>query len=126
MTYQFPKEFTVYRSRWIRGRAIGFLQKRSRSCCVGFYALACGFTEKQLEDVGRFEILGYESRHLGISKEEKEMILHMDHTFFSGNKDNYETRAYKVNDNPSITDVEREAQLTAIFAEADVIIRFED
>lgn len=126
MTYQFPKEFTVYRSRWIRGQAIGFLHKFNKHCCVGFYALACGFTERQLEEVGRFETLAFESRHLGVSMEEKTKILHMDHTFFSGNKDNYETRAYKVNDNPDITDEEREAQLTAIFAEADVVVHFKD
>ena len=49
-----PKQFTVYRSRWFRGKGDMYsrlLRKRDKKmCCVGFLAEACGFAPKDIED----------------------------------------------------------------------------
>jgi hypothetical protein len=48
------KEFTVKRSEWLRGTDDGTLRQDidGKMCCLGFHALACGFSAAALEEAG--------------------------------------------------------------------------
>lgn len=56
-----PKKFTVERSRWLRGEGpmMSYLLRRGdqKMCCVGFYALACGVGEVDIEGMRGFDEL---------------------------------------------------------------------
>lgn len=52
-------KLTIDRSRWSRGEGAGdgacirlLRQSDNKMCCLGFFALACGLTEKQILEMG--------------------------------------------------------------------------
>jgi hypothetical protein len=51
------KKLIIDRSRWLRGvkpheESRLLLPGDGKMCCLGFYALECGFTEQQIHDMG--------------------------------------------------------------------------
>lgn len=52
-----PKSFTVSRERWLRGEGPNesrLLRGRdNKMCCLGFLAIACGYTEMEIMNVGK-------------------------------------------------------------------------
>jgi hypothetical protein len=108
------REFTVDRSKWMRGKGDQFSrllvapetarngstvpsEDVGKMCCLGFYSLACGLTPEEIEDVGFPSSVGY--------PDEMEWV-----TF-----DDRENTIGEINDDPAISDAEREERLTKIF-----------
>jgi hypothetical protein len=52
-------DLTIDRDTWDRGRGTSFLRDSitGKQCCLGFLAKACGFTDKQITDVGTPAVL---------------------------------------------------------------------
>jgi hypothetical protein len=48
-------EFTIKRSEWLRGEGptASYLQRESdgKRCCLGFYAIACGYSEADIINI---------------------------------------------------------------------------
>lgn len=47
-----PKEFTIDRRKWLRGKGKEFsklLRSNGEMCCVGFYAKACGLSDNAIK-----------------------------------------------------------------------------
>lgn len=50
-------KFTVDRKGWVRGREDVSLLNYYGKCCLGFAALALGYSEEQIRNIGRPEEL---------------------------------------------------------------------
>lgn len=47
------KSLVIKRSEWLRGFDSRLLEVDSgKKCCLGFYAIACGYSEKEISDYG--------------------------------------------------------------------------
>lgn len=98
--------FTVDRRRWIRGTPSNTYLLRGSDgmrCCMGFFARACGFTDKQIRDChampkGR----GPRGKFYGIGR----------------------GGIFSANDVPGIRLRKREALLTSMFAAQGIKVRF--
>ena len=111
------KILTIQRSRWRRGGPVRNLElgpttlrnaQNGLMCCLGFDALACGYTEAQIQGLGdpsevaaRHVCLpGYENRaHIGFFDIENSPIVE---------------EAIDINDNPHLSDDKREAKLIPV------------
>lgn len=112
-----PLNFTVERSKWLRGSrgpddgvvtVVSRLQNRDgHMCCMGFYARARGGEQCTLALAD----------HLSYLPSEIELEL-ADNDLMN--------KIYSVNDNPSISDKEREASLTELLALCGVGVEFVD
>ena len=126
-------EFTVYRHTWLRGGVDGngnevdpSLLDNGQRCCLGFLGLACGLAydlgpyrrdpDKYLQSAGEPEdckniawpasILSYDEGH--------------------GTNTGLTQRIIEVNDNRRLSETAREAELTGLFAQGGLTVRFED
>lgn len=51
-------KFTVNREEWLRGQNYGcLLDEDGMKCCLGFAALALGYSQDKIRDIGRPEEL---------------------------------------------------------------------
>lgn len=112
-----PKQFTIDRKKWLRGEgSAGSALLRvsdNKMCCLGFYSLALGCTEKDILNIGemcdvdafRDETSYYEDR---VSEAELQ----------------YEHRLMSINDDESMSEIEREALIVALFAQNNVEVNF--
>lgn len=115
-------KFTIDRARWWRGR--GFIDSRlvraedGRRCCLGFYSLACGYTEKELEGISSPSIL---FKCIDISK-------NLFHNTIYNAEERCDTEITKelirANDYRHIDDVTRENTIAALFKEAGIDVEF--
>ncbi len=115
-------KFTVKRSEWLRGEADAYLlrAKDSKKCCLGFLALAKGFTNEEIYEKGQLEELSVDiPGYVKKCEYEYEESVYFDDTSITA-------RAIEINDSTAISDEVREEQLKAIFAEAGDEIEFVD
>lgn len=118
------KEFTVKRSEWLRGEGDddSYLYRTtdSKKCCVGFFALACGLEQRQIENIVSMaelnKVIGSVYNGRFVTKTSPTTWT----TSFSAAK------IYAINDSEILTDQEREATLINYFQELDIKINFID
>lgn len=122
----------VKRSEWYRGVTSGFSALRvledqafGKKCCLGFVALACGFTEG---DIDGLETPATLSRNIG---QVAIFGLVEETTYFDFPDREYENtsvcmRMMTVNDDPKIEDDERELLLTELGIIANIEFEFVD
>jgi len=118
-------KLVIDRSKWARGqRPDSYLLRRrdSKMCCLGFFGLACGLTEAAL--VGM-----QEPREVAKFGKWPRWLVEED------NADPYEAiwcdsdaagRLIEANDEPDISEADREQCIAAIFAENGVEVEFVD
>jgi hypothetical protein len=112
--------FTVKRSEWFRGRGridSYLLKADGMKCCVGFVCLQLGLADT--------EIIGERTIHQVLWNWEKETtkkfaIAGMD------NSPSWLGQAYATNDDDTISDVQREERLKALFKQGGHQIEFVD
>jgi len=119
------KDFSVDRTKWVRGRrrefgATGLLNRQGNLCCLGHYCQQLGVPDVYLygrgnpapaaEDAaedGDYEIPGLVQWHGG--RAHATLLTRC---------------AVRVNDDPSISDAERERELSALFASHGIKVEF--
>jgi hypothetical protein len=105
-----PKKLVIDRKRWKRGDSGSALLTRSgQMCCLGFYARACGFSAKEILDVGDLEsLVDFYGSAGGISKS----ILANENDLI------------RVNDSETVRGKDRERELTRLFEAYGVKLSF--
>lgn len=119
-------KFVVHRPSWGRGAtAAGALTATpegmsKKRCCLGFLAVQLGAPESELNvDFPSYvPCLEYH--------EVVQSLLQSTRTEYSILATPYENVIARVNDAEEISDTEREAQLTALFAEVNITVEFTD
>lgn len=113
----FPKEFTVERSRWLRGEgsdASRLLRSEDHlMCCVGFFCKAMGFTDDELLEMSTLNALL--TNHQQERNEEKIYLI-----------DPFQGTAYMINDDLILHDGDREDSLTEEFKGLGIRVTFVD
>jgi len=125
------KEFTVYRSTWLRGGLDSALLYLGKRCCLGFYGQACGILDSEMNDVTSFCCL--------ISSIEKIDRIFLDSDVCNILDSEWATDLMSVNDaqigaafafrgNDKVLNAEseRESLLTDLFAEHGITVHLED
>lgn len=120
------RELVIDRATWFRGRGPAqsrLLTDQGKRCCLGFECQALGYKDEQLIDVPSPGIL--------CSYEHPEAVPdHMQWLAdFNKDQDIFENSItcldlIAINDNPSISDPERESQISEIFANNGVEVKF--
>ena len=114
-------EFTVKRSRWLRGKpGQGALcNEEWKMCCLGFLGVACGIKAKDLFNEGEPS----DTLYRGVAETDQ-----WPDGFFTD--DNQETSPVKdimaCNDSDKLSDQEREEELREAFAGFGITVKFED
>jgi hypothetical protein len=119
----------IDRKEWRRGGSAAekedptaLLCKDGRKCCLGFYALQCGFTPKQIRgalcpvDVFPVEYKTTSPEWLKLVWFDAVLKTHLN-TPLTG-------EAMRINDTADYTEEERESQLTKLFAENGIEVEF--
>lgn len=116
----------IDRREWARGSVGGesaLLNHIGSKCCLGFEALACGFTKEDIAHTGTPEDIG-----LFHDVETEYAIAKAPHLFVSSidylSDSPFVNRAVKINDNAKITEVTREKRLTALFEKEGIELEF--
>lgn len=110
--------FTVIRSKWYRGKGADdsmLLRNDGTSCCLGFYGTACGIEEDDMINIGYPANADIESWPKWIQP-----------ASMAKNHSKDCELAMEINDDASITDAEREAKLTELFAKHGDVVTFID
>ena len=118
---EFRHEFTVKRSEWYRGKGdddSALLKEDGSKCCVGFLCLNAGLPKKALFEVGSVEAV-----HMDLERLPKWLA---ERFVFDYDATDWALDVYKANDTPKLSGVEREAKLTALFAEKGIKVTFVD
>lgn len=106
-----PKSFTVDRATWLRGSVGSLLEDDGRRCCVGFLAKEMGYSDDEMRSM---PVLGDVTRtELGLPPELRTC------NWSSGDGD-----IYGANDDDALSDTDREAKLTELFAGIGVEVKF--
>lgn len=109
-------ELTIKRSEWATPDKTDeprLYVASGLKCCLGFAALACGKNEAEILGKGM-------PRHLMYGSEIKQFLLP------SGRNTDLSEAAQVINDNPKISNKERERQLTELFAANGIALNFVD
>ena len=126
------KEFTVIRNRWVRGAGGGdeagdetHLANRHGLCCLGFLGLACGLSEKQMEEIGTPAAFINENPFIPYVWPEK---LTRTLCAFPPLAENSEicTQIININDSTEISESARENSLIKEFASIGIKVNFVD
>lgn len=106
------KKLTIEMSKWLRGNPEkSALMLRDKMCCLGFDAIACGFTPDEIAGIGSPSVLynsiktdnvDYFKKRLTDSKRYNSIIV---------------VKAMQINDSPSLSDEERIIELIPILKE---------
>ncbi len=125
----------IDRDEWARGqRGDGIMQlanllysaKDHKKCCVGIYASARGVDNEVLADNGTCdELSGYGSYedNTPLPEDARWLLKFVEET--GGYKDSEDAmKLYKINDDATLTESEREAQIAKIFAAHNVEVEF--
>lgn len=120
------KSFVVDRAKWGRGNETMLLNGTDgKMCCLGFAALACGYSKDDILDRGRPEDLVVELKEKGVDSPNR---------WFDGlvkphprgfDLTGIGARIISANDDDRITDHEREAVLRGLFLKLGVEVKFE-
>ncbi len=119
--------FTIQRSRWARGKPkstspadINFLYRDNdqKMCCLGFYGEACGLSTDSMLGVA------YPSNCKVIDMYEAAGGAWLNDT--EGRNCTLQETIARLNDSDDRTDAQREAAISAIFAEQGITVTFED
>jgi len=120
------KEFKVWRPGWVRGNGMdsSLLGRDGKKCCLGFLAIACGHTDEEIFDTASpFELFNKDKRFLmpGCLVDDG-----------NGNEEGVITcdsstclNIMEINDDVSISEVEREELLTKGFELIGIKVTFE-
>ena len=121
--------FEVKRSEWLAGKHTGEFESMlynpecEKRCCLGFFANAAGFSDEQINGIGRPQELNgvqYEGKFDGLVYQESE----------SSEYTNYDTdvcaAVMKVNDDSDMPNKAREERLTELFSQIGHEIVFVD
>ena len=108
-------KFTIPREEWLRGEG-SWASKlwdadQSKGCCVGHYAHACGVSRDTFGYTAALDPL------VKINKLDPKLFPILENKTCLGS-------LYHVNDDTSLTDEAREAQIKELFAEADIEVTF--
>lgn len=117
-TFSDVKKFTVERSSWFRGKgmwASKLLDIGGKKCCLGFYALECGLKEENILNAGI-------PRDVALEGAKWDTFLLND----IGLTSHACKELMRLNDNEFITDEIREWELTTVFENCGVAVRFVD
>ncbi len=133
------KSFTISRSKWARNNINGpscLLNDKGNMCCLGFYTKACGFNEEQLNDryepINLFDKLNnknkawlanYNQEILEVIDWKTKLISH-DTNYYRRNNSNLAWKLMEANDNPALSEKEREMEIKDGFAKIGVKVRF--
>jgi hypothetical protein len=118
-------ELVIDRSKWIRGKGGAasclLCPSDGKMCCLGFYSLACGLTEKQIKGAATPVSLGMEGDN-PLNNTEGSWLLRE-----GVNSHTLEAKELMaLNDDSSISDQVREDEITRIFATRGVTVKFVD
>jgi hypothetical protein len=114
-------EYTVERETWLRGKgpamANSGLLKNGKRCCLGFVCAQLGIPD---------DVMKYVGMPYGLPRELRDPIPEL--RLFAGDT-HYGNGAFaygaaQINDDPCITDEEREEKLIALFAEQGLTLKF--
>jgi len=115
-------KFIVYRDTWLRGRTDSALHIQGQRCCLGFLGLACGYTDEEMDMSATPDdvcFLGNRWPKALVSlMEDEESAAFCDSHLCS--------QIMGENDGGGVTEAEREARLTALFAKGGIEVEFRD
>lgn len=119
-----PKAWTVDRKTWYRGKGANLSRLRNENgmmCCLGHRALACGLKPEQIEGLkSPFAIGG-----AGLAADNWMDFLDPGQKAKFGQSELcYDTM--RINDNPVISDYDREHRLTELFGSIGETVTFVD
>jgi len=118
------REFVVQRSKWLRGGKphTFLLDGNGHMCCLGFVAAQCGVADNALRGVGAPRDIEVED----VYRQLQGVLIRQLATRVTDWTDSaLADEAMTINDDSALTDAEREAQLTALFADHGYALRFE-
>lgn len=115
-------KLTIDRERWSRGgkQATYLLDSHGQMCCLGFYSLACGFTEAEI----KLKALPTDLCSRETSPKNKRAWKKLFSKHVTHNTSEKEDLFAAINDRKSISDKMRESLLTKEFAEIGVDVKF--
>lgn len=121
-------ELIIDRDKWARGEYVNskgaastrLLDSDGKMCCLGFYALVCGFKENEIENEG-------EPGDVPSDKWPESCLFSEggnDDGGLSWSQTFWTREAIAINDNPVLDEDEREQELKEHFAKVDVELEF--
>lgn len=123
------KKLVIKNSQWARGYSSA-LKDDEKYCCLGLHAKACGFTDRDLDDISGPRLL-----HEEFTRKKKENHIDYFETWLDKFEDENEedffctntlcSNAVEINDEYHLTDEERIEALSKIFAEVGIKIIWE-
>lgn len=116
-------EFTVDRSKWLRGEDDESMLLRkcdNKMCCLGFFALACGLTRDEISGKSTPSSLAIRNIKLPSTMQ---FLLDEENQSIDSRLGN---SMMATNDSKNINDDERERQLKLLFEQVGIEILFED
>ncbi len=131
-------KFTITRSLWARGGHpnTSLLDIEGKMCCLGFYALACGYQKTDILNLGEPHEINAHNKDiplfypswLVIAEEVPNECEHWEaesyHMEYGVNDDGGELMKY--NDSDRLSESEREAKVAEVFARHGVTVEFAD
>lgn len=130
------KEFTIDRRRWLRGNQNGTLRDwNNNRCCIGFYAGACGFKIDKLSyaDTLHYTLLTFlrntsknDLTYVDFPKALRKAFESVNENVKEKHNENKSifTELYKVNDDPNISDEQREKFIIKTFKKFGIKVTF--
>ena len=115
-----PTELVIVRSKWARGGEddTQLLNSAGKMCCLGFYALACGYNPTEIEDYAEPETLAKNA--CGAVRPGYKWLL-------EGKENSPQAmNLMEVNDSTLFTNEHREAFIQTEFAKQGIAVTFED
>lgn len=127
-------KLVIDRKQWRRGETsveqklndpTSLLCKDGTKCCLGFYALQCGFTPEQIKGLG--EPIEVYIDYNEVTKDWEKLVRFIEDEEF-GTMDTSGTMltsaAIDINDDILLSEEDREARLTAVFAKEGIEVEF--
>lgn len=122
------KTLTIDRKKWGRGETGGSLLdgQTKKQCCLGFFALECGFNRKNIKNVSEPQELVNRKKINKEKFDKLQPLLKKDYD----HGDNIYTHSkntgilMEVNDSIKLTDIEREEKIIKYFKKIGVKVRF--
>lgn len=115
-------KLTIDRTRWNRGKSTSLRNYDGLMCCLGFFGLACGYTEQELLNCGTpIETITYLGRGSDTDSKWPTWLLDGDERIVDTSTTD---ELVDINDSPNTTDAYKEAEITRILGEHGVEVEF--